>query len=359
MDSSIDRANSVAAMAREFAQIDLIDRLASLRDRAEAEILGLLRAGMPPRQAGALAGDFTDALLARLITLAEEQLAGEGLFPPSPRWCWMALGSDGRREQIARTDQDTALVYEDPPAPEKAHTQQYFGRLAAAVTDGLGACGYARCPGDTMAANPRWCQPLARWFGYYHDWIRVPDPEALLNASIFFDFRPAAGEPALTDELRHGIFGELRRDRTCLVLMAGHATQHPPPLTLFRRPALETTGPHAGCFDIKLRAMKPLVEAARVLAIDAGAIGVTNTIDRFAAAASADPASSSLCNDGRSAYEFFLSFRQNYGSADGGRFIDMKDVPSAGMADLRDALLAVKGVMRGVRVRYQLDQLGL
>jgi CBS domain-containing protein len=359
MNPYIDRASSVAAMAREFAQIGPLEKLAALRRRAEVEISQLLRDGMPPLPAGTLAGDFNDALTRRLITLAEDRLADEGLFPPSSHLCWMTLGSDGRREQVTRTDQDTALVYEDPPGQEKVHAGQYFRKLAGFVTDGLDACGYARCPGNTMASNPRWCQPLARWYGYFHDWIRVPKPDALLHASIFFDFRPAAGDPALTDELRHSILGELRRDRTCLVLMAGHSTQHPPPLTMFRRPALETSGAHAGKFDIKLRAMKPLVEAARVLAIDAGAIGVTNTIDRFCAAALAEPSSSSLCGDGRSAYEFFLSFRQKYGTADGGRFLDINGIPSAEYNEFRDALLLVNGVMRGMRVRYQLDVLGV
>jgi CBS domain-containing protein len=212
-----------------------------------------------------------------------------------------------------------------------------------------------------MASNPLWCQPLARWFSYFHAWIRVPEPRALLNASIFFDFRPVAGNTMLAGELRHTILAELSRDRTCLVLMAGHATQHPSPFTLFRRPALERSGPHAGRFDIKLRAMKPLVEAARVLAMDVGDLSTTNTVERFRAVAEADHASSSMCNDGIEAYERFLWFRQRYGTpqSNGGRYLDLRDAPSAEIEAFRNALRAVKRVMTALSVRYQLEGLRL
>ena len=78
---------------------------------------------------------------------------------------------------------------------------EYFAALAKLVTDGLDACGYVYCPGDVMASNPKWRQPLKKWKRYFHKWITVPEEKALMHANIFFDLRCIAGSSRLVDEL--------------------------------------------------------------------------------------------------------------------------------------------------------------
>src|SRR5205085_2117416 len=107
---------------------------------------------------------------------------------PGP-WCWLALGSEGRMEQTFATDQDNALIYTEPRA------KAAFLAFADEVNHGLAACGFPLCTGDVMARNPRWCLTPEEWLGLFGGWIERPEGEALLNASIFFDFRALAGDP--------------------------------------------------------------------------------------------------------------------------------------------------------------------
>jgi len=85
----------------------------------------------------------------RLLALGEEKLG-----PPPVPYCFMALGSMARDEQLVVTDQDNAMILDDSFIPEEH--DDYFLALAKFVSDGLAECGYTYCTGDIMATNPRW-----------------------------------------------------------------------------------------------------------------------------------------------------------------------------------------------------------
>ncbi len=90
------------------------------------------------------------------------------------------------------SDQDNCLILDD--AVTEADRTGYFAELAKFVCDGLDTCGYIYCPpGDMMATNTKWCQPLAAWRGYFESWVNKPVPEAQMLASVMFDLRPPIG----------------------------------------------------------------------------------------------------------------------------------------------------------------------
>jgi CBS domain-containing protein len=157
----------------------LVDAAADIRHL----LRNLLARGVAPEQVTAIASALNDALTHRLIDLASNAHALQG------RWCWMALGSEGRMEQTFVTDQDNALLFANA---EKDRLLAF----ADEVNRALDAAGYPLCKGDVMARNPRWCLSAQEWRSVFDGWIRKPEPEALLNASIFFDFRPACGRSA-------------------------------------------------------------------------------------------------------------------------------------------------------------------
>ena len=64
-------------------------------------------------------------------------LITKGMKQPDANWCWLALGSQGRGEQLLRTDQDNALVFADVPAEDYDATKDYFLQLAQYVNKGL------------------------------------------------------------------------------------------------------------------------------------------------------------------------------------------------------------------------------
>ncbi|MEL7220465.1 MAG: DUF294 nucleotidyltransferase-like domain-containing protein, partial [Bacteroidota bacterium] len=127
-----------------------------------------------------------DALIYRVIELANNELKEEGLLLPEIEWCWMGLGSEGRGEQLLRTDQDNALVFEDVPADELEDTRSAFLRLAKSVTHKLNNCGFEYCPADMMASNLRWCLSLREWKLQFSKWILTPSNQNILHCSIFF-----------------------------------------------------------------------------------------------------------------------------------------------------------------------------
>jgi CBS domain-containing protein len=157
-------------------------------------------------------------------------------------------------EQTFVTDQDNALMFRagEPPLA-----------FADEVNRGLEACGFPLCKGEIMARNPRWCLPVQHWRSLFDGWIRNPHPEALLNASIFFDFRPLAGEARLAGELRDAVLTQTKNNPAFLRAMSESALQSKPP-----RGLLSDFG--ADVIDLKLAGVRPFVDVARVLALAAG-----------------------------------------------------------------------------------------
>jgi CBS domain-containing protein len=157
-------------------------------------------------------------------------------------------------EQTFVTDQDNALIFTagEPPLA-----------FADEVNRNLDACGFPLCKGDVMARNPRWCLTLEQWRGVFDGWIRDSDGEALLNASIFFDFRALAGDARLAGALREHVLGLTRANANFCRAMAETALRARPPLGLIK----DFT---ADQLDLKLIGARPFVDAARVLALGAG-----------------------------------------------------------------------------------------
>ena len=217
----------------------------------------LLAQGVAAEQLTAMVSALNDAIAQRVIALALERHALAG------RWCWLALGSEGRMEQTFVTDQDNALLYvfdDEPSEGEVKARKRAFLRFADEVNEGLAACGFPLCKGDIMARNPRWCLEASEWRALFDGWIRTPLPEALLAATIFFDFRPLAGESLLAGDLRASVLEQTRANAAFLRAMAENALRSEPPLGLLGKIA-------ADAIDLKGGGAKPFVDGARVLAL--------------------------------------------------------------------------------------------
>ena len=196
-------------------------------------------------------------------------------------WCWMALGSEGRLEQTLATDQDNALIFTAEGGREQAR-----GRLVAfarEVNRMLDACGFPLCKGNIMAGNPQWCLTLEEWRETFSGWMRAPQPEALLSASVFFDFRPLAGEAALAGDLRALVLDAAAGNSAFRRAMAENALRVAPPLGLIRDFSTDDSAEFPGTLDLKGYGARPIVDGARVLALARG-VAATSTAARLRAA---------------------------------------------------------------------------
>lgn len=258
--------------------VQAVEELPAIAADIRALAHAMLAQGVGAGELTQLISTLNDLLTERVIELNRTRFAVEGI-----RFCWLALGSEGRLEQTLSTDQDNGLVFAATEAEAKAVRERLLP-FARAVNETLDACGFPLCKGGIMASNPEWCLTLDGWKKRFAGWIDQGDPEALLNASIFFDFRPLFGETALGEDLRSWLAARARANPRFLHQMAANALRNRPPLGVMRDFVLETKGEYAHTIDLKLNGTTPFVDAARIYSLAAGDTH-TNTVQRLRAAA--------------------------------------------------------------------------
>lgn len=224
------------------------------------------------------------SMLNELLTQRIIELEFAGVDPDGIRFCWIALGSEGRFEQTLSSDQDNGIIFNHPSSIKTEEARQMLLAKAQRINQALDGCGFPLCKGNIMAGNPMWCLSLPEWKGVFSKWIDHGDPEALLNASIFFDFRPVYGEASLAGELREWLTAHASKNPRFLHQMAANALRNRPPLGLIRDFQVEHQGDHPDTIDLKLRGTHLFVDAARIFSL-ATQVQHTNTQQRLRAAA--------------------------------------------------------------------------
>jgi CBS domain-containing protein len=188
-------------------------------------------------------------------------------------------------EQTGVSDQDNCLFLSDD-YDEDAHGG-YFAEFARFVSDGLDAVGYFYCPGDMMATNPKWRQPVRVWRRYFDNWIAKPDPMAQMLASVMFDLRPIAGDETLFGDLNVRTLEKASKDSIFRAHMIANSLTHTPPLGLFGGLSYVRGGEHKNAIDMKLSGVVPITDLGRAYALE-GRIEAVNTRQRLITARDMD-----------------------------------------------------------------------
>ncbi len=354
-DILVLQGNNPAVLIRESGRASSGRQLRHIRERAEALLRQYLQQEVSIAFISTMMTEVNDAVIMRAIELAREEAAvGDKTYPEVP-FCWLSLGSEGRGEQLLRTDQDSALIFADQEPDRRESVREYFLELAERAVEHLHQAGFAYCPAAMMASNPRWCLSLSEWKSQFSDWILEPTPKAVMHSTIFFDFRPVFGEEELARQLTHHIFEELDQQTAFLTFLAKSALQNPPPLTFFRNFVVEKGGEHADQFDIKARAMMPLADAARVLSLQAKLRGVTNTFLRFESIAELEPRNRELYLESAGAYEMLMRYRTLQGllHQDSGRYFDPEDLSKMERVNLRNSFRPIRELQSLLATRFQ------
>ena len=214
-----------------------------------------------------------------LIALQAIDLVEAEFELPYVPWCWIVFGSEGRLEQTLVTDQDNGIVFLAAP-DQAAELRSRFLPFAAAVNDALDVCGFPRCTGNIMAGNPEWCLSLDEWKQRFGGWISVPEPEALLKASIFFDFRPLYGREDLVGDMQRWLLQRVRGNKAFLRAMTVNALAQEPPLGWWRDFRLGGGPAYPHTLDLKGQGIRVFVDALRIHAL-ANGVEHTNTVERL------------------------------------------------------------------------------
>jgi CBS domain-containing protein len=228
-----------------------------------------------------LISSLNDHLTVRLIELTKLEFD-----LPKVQWAWIAFGSEGRYEQTLSTDQDNGIVFAAPANSEEGAeaTRQAFLPFALEVNKRLDKLGFPLCKGNVMASNPQLCLSLEEWQQRYNTWLRSNSPQALLDATIYFDFRPLYGDESLTDELAAWLKNHVPNATLFLRFMAETAISVKPPLGLIRDFTFDENKDFPHSIDLKTYGTRLFVDAARILAL-ANGIDATSTPERLRAVA--------------------------------------------------------------------------
>ncbi len=265
----------LTSIGGEIAVARSIEVLARIAKDVRALVPSLLLQGVSAEHVTMILSTLNDRLTRRVITL----VVGDAELPVTD-YCWLSMGSEGRHEQTLSSDQDNGLVFRDPPDGDVETARSHWVPVARQVNEALASIGFPLCRGEIMAGNPRWCLSESEWRGQFARWISAGDPQAVLNATIFFDFRPLDGDPELADRLREWLSQAVRDQQTFLRALAQNALANRPPLGVVRDFQLSDDPEHPHTIDLKVNGATIFIDCARVLALAEGVVA-TGTARRI------------------------------------------------------------------------------
>lgn len=328
----------------ELEQADDLEALA----RASARLPGLIQALMAQGIKLRFVMDLLAALNGRIVNKAFQLLI-------EPRYraqsCLLVMGSEGRGEQILKTDQDNALIVaDDSDWPDCAAAMQRF-------TETLFTLGYPPCPGNIMVSNPAWVNSESGWRRTITRWAERRDGASLMNLAIMLDAHGAAGDNRLLERLREHIFASCSHDELLLSYFARAALHFAAPLTLFGT----LKKPRHG-IDIKKSGIFPIVHGVRTLALECR-ITTTSTLSRLEILAEQGRLEADFAVDLGEALALFtelrleqqlaqLNGRQN---SDEPNLIVVQNLSSLERDLLREALHIVKEFQQRLTQRFHLE----
>jgi CBS domain-containing protein len=342
--------NSLLLVSSIFQQ-QTIEDLAAMSEQVKDSFVRMVNEDANSHMVGSAMSVIGRSFKQRIIELAEEELGNA----PIP-YCFLALGSMGRDEQLIVTDQDNAIILDDSYDQEKHG--EYFNKFAKFICDALDKCGYSYCTGDIMATNPEWRMTRREWEACFANWIDDPNPKALLNASIFFDLDGVYGRLKWAEQLNGFIVRRARKNNRFLACLARNALNRTPPLGFFQSFVMEKDGQHKNSINLKRRGTAPLADLIRVHALAVGS-RAKNSFERLDDIIDANILPKGRAKDLRDAMEFICMVRIRHQALDVEHGIEAdNNIEPDNLSDferrnLKDAFQILSNAQNFLKFRYQ------
>lgn len=349
-DVMVALGNNPAVLIKAVKRAKKFKEIKPIRTNIMQLLQGYLDQNIPMTLLSKIITELNDICIKQVIGIALKKMKS----PPPVKFAWLALGSQGRSEQLLHTDQDNALVYEDVPEELKESTKAYFLELATYVNKGLFDIGYDYCPAEMMASNPKWCLSLSQWKNLVSHWITNPGKTEVLLSFIFFDYSLSYGDRELVNNLSDNIFENIKANPVFYIHLVSGALQSPSPTGFFRQFLLEQDGAHKDFFDIKRRALMPLSDAARVLILSHSVKSISNTPERFEKLAELEPQNKELYLSCSYSFKALLKFRTKQGLLhnDSGQFISLETLSKLEKIKLKRTFKTIKDLQEIITIRF-------
>ena len=349
-DVMVALGNNPAVLIKAIKRSKKVKNIKPIRARIMQLLQGYIDQNIPITLTSKIITELNDACIKQVIEIALDKMK----TPPPVKFSWLALGSQGRSEQLLHTDQDNALVYENVEEELQIETKNYFLELATHVNKGLFDIGYDYCPAEMMASNPKWCLSLEEWKNQVHHWITNTGKTEVLLSFIFFDYSLSYGDTELVNELSEFIFENVKANPVFYIHLVSGALQSPSPTGFFRQFLLEQDGANKDFFDIKRRALMPLADAARVLILSHSVKSISNTPERFEKLAELEPNNKELYLSCSYSYKVLLKFRTKQGLLhnDSGQFITLESLTKLEKIKLKSSFKTIKELQELIGIRF-------
>ena len=350
-DLIVAQANNPGVLIKEIKRSLSSKELKLVREKLTDLIQSSIAKNIPLPHIYNISGEIITAIIKRSIELAILDLGS-----PPARFAWFSIGSQGRKEQFLLTDQDSILIFEDV-APEKYRdVKDYFLKLAKRTTTLLEKVGYNLCPNGHMASNMLWCKSISDWVKQYNNWMKTPGEKSNDISSIFFDYELVFGEGKIEDTLDDLILKNTKNNALFFDYLGNDALRKNPPINFFKKFNLEEEGEQKGKFNIKNKAIMPLVDGARLFAINLNLKGINNTYLRFKQLAIADPKFSEIYLNCADAFLILSKFRTLEGlkNDSNGDYINIEELSKVDKERLKNALTPMKELEELIKDKFQL-----
>ena len=352
-DLIVAQANNPGVLIKEIKRSLSPKELKLVREKLTDLIQSSIAKNIPLPHIYNISGEIITAIIKRSIELAILDLGS-----PPARFAWFSIGSQGRKEQFLLTDQDSILIFEDVASEKYKDIKDYFLKLAKRATSILEKVGYNFCPNGHMASNVLWCKSMSDWIKQYNNWIKTPGEKSNDISSIFFDYELVFGEGKIEDMLDDLILKNTKNNALFFDYLGNDTLRKNPPINFFKKFNLEEDGENKGKFDIKNRAIMPLVDGARLFAISLNLKGINNTYIRFKQLAIADPKFSEIYLNCADAFLILSKFRTLEGIKNDttGDYINIDELSKVDKEKLKNALIPMKELEELIKDKFQLTQ---
>ena len=352
-DLIVAQASNPGVLIKEIKRSQTPKDLKSIRERLTELVQKAIHKNIPISRVNILASEINLALIKRSVELSILDLGS-----PPARYAWLSIGSQGRKEQLLPTDQDSILIFEDVTAEKYRDVKDYFLKLGKRTTSILEKIGYEPCPNGHMGSNMLWCKSLTDWTNQYNSWMNTPGENSNELSSIFFDFEIVIGEKKIEEAIENVVFNNIKNNTLFFDFLGNDALRRNSPLTFFKKFHVEEKGPNKDKFDIKTRALMPLIDGARLFSLSYNLRGINNTYLRFKQLAIADPKNSEIYLNCAKAFITLSRFRTLEGlkNDNSGQYINLQELSKADKEILKNALAPMDELEDLIKNKFQLTQ---
>ncbi|WP_310559498.1 DUF294 nucleotidyltransferase-like domain-containing protein, partial [Flavobacterium sp.] len=350
-DLVVAQANSPGILIKEIKRSQSSKDLKIVRERLSELIQSSMTKNIPYTHISMISGEIIFAITKRAIELAILELG----VPPT-KFAWLSIGSQGRKEQVLLTDQDSFLIFEDVDSGKYRDVRDYYLKLAKKTTTTLEKVGFELCPNGHLASNMLWCKSLTDWIKQYNNWTNTPGENTEEISSIFFDYDLVYGELQLEDALSEIVFKDRKSSSLLFDFLGNDALKKPVPLNFFKKFNVEEDGDNKDLFDIKTRALMPLIDGARLLVLSQGIKGINNTYLRFKQLAIIDAKNAEIYKECAEAFLELSRFRTISGlkNDNSGQYINIDEMSKSDREKLKNAFEPMKDLEDLIKSKFQL-----